>query len=274
MSDSISMGSVEGQLMSYIDTSMHRGGDYEIARVLLEHYREIPHLSIDQIAQLCYVSKASISRFCRALGYRNFKELRSQMAASFSLADDYTPSFLDGLATDTTSAMTEFLAEAQDNVKAVLDPNTIARLPAIAYALHDCRHAVFFAHHFLWDVGRHLQGKLMSLGRYMEVPLDYSAQLARAERLQQNDLAVICSIGGSYPFRYPSIANAIAACRCTLLVLTQNESVPFWNHATYLLRCGASNRNDTGKYGALALSDLIVLQYLRQYGGAARENDA
>lgn len=269
MSDSIAMGSVEGQLMDYINTTTHRDGNYEIARTLLEHYWELKDLSIEQIAQLCYVSKASISRFCRALGYSSFREMRDQMDVSFSMGDDYTPSFLEQLASDTPGAMSAFTNEVQENMRAVVDPQNLAHLPTIAYALHDCRHAAFFSHHFLWDVGRHLQGKLMSMRRYLETPLDYAGQLACAERLQANDLAVICSIGGSYPFRYPSIVNAIVESGCGLLVITQNESVPFWNHAAYLLRCGISNRNDTGKYGALAAADLIVLQYLRQYGNIA-----
>ena len=35
------------------------------------------------------------------------------------------------------------------------------------------------------------------------------------------------------------------------------------------MQCGESNANDTGKYGALAAIDLVVQQYLLQYGSDA-----
>ncbi|MDY5864860.1 MAG: hypothetical protein SPK12_05380, partial [Collinsella sp.] len=73
-------------------------------------------------------------------------------------------------------------------------------------------------------------------------------------------------IGGTYPIRYPEIVNALAASGCRLLAITQNTSSAYWNHASCILNCGVTNNIDTGKFGALAAIDLIVMEYLRRYG--------
>ena len=104
------------------------------------------------------------------------------------------------------------------------------------------------------------------MGRYVEQYLDYSNQLECARSLGSEDLAIICSVGGSYPSRYSVIWNAIETSGCKILAITQNHSSPHWNRVSHFLYCGNSNKNDIGKYSALMATDLLVMQYLRKYG--------
>ena len=41
----------------------------------------------------------------------------------------------------------------------------------------------FFSHHFLWDIGRHMQNKFLVMGRCIEQYFDYSFQLECARSL-------------------------------------------------------------------------------------------
>lgn len=69
--------------------------------------------------------------------------------------------------------------------------------------------------------------------------------------------------------RYVDVCNSIRNSKCAVLAITQNASNPYWNQAAFIMQCGESNANDTGKYGALAAIDLVVQQYLLQYGSDA-----
>ena len=107
---------------------------------------------------------------------------------------------------------------------------------------------------------------MIRMDRYVELYLDYAQQLACARSLQKDDLAIVCTVGGSYPLRYPTVWNGLVSAGCPILVITQNVSSSYWNFARFVLGCGVSNRNDVGKYGALMAVDMLTLQYLRQYG--------
>ena len=85
----------------------------------------------------------------------------------------------------------------------------------------------YFSHHFLWDIGHYFQSKMMMMGRYVELFMDYAAQLECARSLTENDFAIICSVGGSYLTRYPDICNAIISSGCKVLVITQNLASPY-----------------------------------------------
>ena len=141
-------------------------------------------------------------------------------------------------------------------------------IPDIVRVLHGCGKAAYFSHHFLWDIGHYFQSKMMMMGRYVELFMDYATQLECARSLTEKDFAIICSVGGSYLTRYPDICNAILSSGCKMLIITQNLASPYLNTADFILQCGTTNRNDVGKYAALMANDLILMGYLRAYDKA------
>lgn len=260
------MGSLANKLLGYVSTTTVHDTNYEIAVALIKNYTRLREMSIGEIADLCYVSKASISRFCRFMGFDSFKEFNSYLQQDPTINTDYSRSFYIALSNDWPDAISYYLTSVIENLTAALSPENIAMVPEIIQILHNSHHVAYFSHHFLWDIGRHFQNKMMAMGCYVEQFWDYSAQLECARSLGPDDLAIVCSIGGSYPLRYPTRWNTIISGRCKILAITQNVSSPYWNYASYILRCGNSNQNDTGKYAALLTAEMLCLNYLKQYG--------
>ena len=265
MGESVAMGSVAERLLDYIDTTMQHDTNYEIATTLVKNYNRLQGLSIAEIADMCYVSKASISRFCRFMGFADFKELRRQLDCDVPMSGVFPQTFRDTLASDTEKALSSYQEAIQLNISTTLSAGNIAKLPDIARALHGCERIAFFSYHFLWDVGRYFQSRLALMDRLVELHLDYTSQLSCAQALSEHDLAIVCSIGGTYPIRYPMIAQALSEAGCSLLAITQNTSSAYWNHASYVLSCGVTNNIDSGKFGALAAVDMMVMAYLKLY---------
>ena len=52
-------------LMSYVNVSSPQDMYYAIAHTILTHIDQIPSISINDLADLCYTSPATISRFCK-----------------------------------------------------------------------------------------------------------------------------------------------------------------------------------------------------------------
>ena len=245
MNDVKMMGSLLDRLLSYVSSAPERDANYDIAVALLRNYSQLKGLALSQIADLCYTSNASISRFCRFLGMDNFKEFQCWMERDFTMRTDYSRQFYTTIA-----------------------PENAQVIPDIVKTLHDCGKAAYFSHHFLWDIGHYFQSKMMMMGRYVELFMDYATHLECARSLTEKDFAIICSVGGSYLTRYPDICNAILSSGCKMLIITQNLASPYLNTADFILQCGTTNRNDVGKYAALMANDLILMGYLRAYDKA------
>lgn len=52
--------------------------DYTITRYIKIHIREMKSITIAELAENCFVSQAMISKYCRRLGYENFKHLKDE----------------------------------------------------------------------------------------------------------------------------------------------------------------------------------------------------
>lgn len=266
MPNAKAMGSLSNKLLSYISTTLVHDSNYDIALILLKNYSHLKNLSIGEVAELCYVSPAAISRFCRFIGFDNFKEFKQSLEQDFSMANDYSRQFYAMLCSDEKMAIATYRDELIANIYSTISPENMEVVPDIIRDIHDSDHVAYFAHHFLWDIGRFFQSKMMVMGKYVEQFMAYDAQLECAQHLGPNSLAIICTVGGTYMSRYAKIWTTIQNSGCRILVITQNLSNAELNSARYVLRCGTSNRDDVGKYSAMMTVDYLVMSYLRKYG--------
>lgn len=265
MSNAKAMGSLSNKLLSYISTTLVHDSNYDIALILLQNYEKLKTMSISEVADLCYVSQASISRFCRFLGFDSFKEFKQSLVQDFSIATDYSRQFCAMLCSDERTAIAAYRDELIANIYSTISPENMEVIPDIIRDIHDSDHVAYFAHHFLWDIGRFFQSKMMVMGKYVEQFMAYDAQLECAKNLSPNSLAIICTVGGTYMSRYGEIWNAICNSGCRILIITQNLSNAELNSARYVLRCGTSNKDDIGKYSAMMTIDYLVMSYLKAY---------
>lgn len=57
--------------------------NYQIAKTLITNISKIHHASSSELAKLCNVSKPSISRFCKLIGYDDFYDFRAELIQFF-----------------------------------------------------------------------------------------------------------------------------------------------------------------------------------------------
>ena len=75
-------------LMTYVNFSSGQDMYYSIAKTILTHLEQIPSISINDLAELCFTSPATISRFCKDLNCRNFATFKKEMAIALEIAHD------------------------------------------------------------------------------------------------------------------------------------------------------------------------------------------
>ncbi len=260
------MGSLYDLLLDYVDAARVHDSTYEIAQTLVRNYARLSAMSLREMAELCYVSQASFSRFCRFLGFESFAEFKEAVdSANYRVQDDYTREFLKRIKSGEPLSQGAYrdlfpnyggIGPSDDDLRA---------LPDILDAVEAAHRVVFFSHHFLWHIGRYLQGKMLLMDKYVELYQSYEHQLAAAGELGEGDLAIICSMNGSYMSHYREIARSIFASGARVLMLTQNDHSLHINRADWVLSCGETNANDVGKYAALMTIDCMVTSYLSRY---------
>lgn len=264
------MGSLADLLLDYVGSARVHDSNYEVAQGLLRNYTRLSSMSLRQMAEACFVSKASFSRFCRYLGFSDFAEFKGAVdGANYRVTDDYSRQFCDDLMTDRHSALEMHRSKVVDVLSTTLREEDLLVMDKVVEDLDAAHRIGFFSHHFLWHIGRYFQGKMLPLGRYVELSQSYAHQEELASQLDKGSLAFICSLNGSYFSNYSDLTGKILRSGAKVVVLTQNRYAMFVNRADYVLLCGSSNENDVGKYAALLTIDSLVMSYLR----SMRSND-
>lgn len=154
-----------------------------------------------------------------------------------------------------------------------MSPDDHGVLDQVLDALEGARRIAFFSHHFLWHIGCYFQDKVLPLGRYVELYQSHAHQEDSAAMLSASDVAIVCSMDGSYFSHYCELTRKIYQSGATVVVLTQNRFAQNLNRADYVLFCGGSNQNDVGKHAALLTIDLMVMSYIRRLKTGETENE-
>lgn len=258
------MGSLADLLLDYVGSTRVHDSNYEVAQGLLRNYTQLSSMSLRQMAEACFVSKASFSRFCRYLGFSDFAEFKEAVdGANYRVTDDYSRQFCDDLMADRDSALEIHRSKVVDVLSMTLREEDLLAMDEVVEELDAAHRIGFFSHHFLWHIGRYFQGKMLPLGKYVELSQSYTHQEELANQLGKGDLAFICSLNGSYFSNYSDLAGKILRSGAKVVVLTQNRYAMLVNRADYVILCGSSNENDVGKYAALLTVDSLVMSYLR-----------
>ena len=67
------------RLIIFLDTAQENDTNYNIAWFMANNFYRIADMRISELAAECFVSPATISRFCRALGYEKFCSFKTRM---------------------------------------------------------------------------------------------------------------------------------------------------------------------------------------------------
>ena len=122
MSEAKVMGSLADRLLSFVSTTPERDANYDIAVTLLKHYPQLKGMTLGQIADLCYTSKASISRFCRFLGMDSFKAFQAWLEQDFTMRTDYSRQFYTMLHNNQEMAIGSYRDTLIGNIYATITP--------------------------------------------------------------------------------------------------------------------------------------------------------
>lgn len=265
MNEYKAMGSVTFRLIDYVNNATKKDINYEIATIMLKNFNKIKEMNITEISELCYVSPATISRFCRTIGFDNFSEFKNISNVKFSLQNDYSNQLLNSAEEDIKSAYEEYTSSLIKNMSYTLENLDCENLDRIVKQINLTEKVSFFGAQFLHSGGKHLQSRLILTGKYIEAYSSYNKQLECARNLDNKSLAIIISVEGSFFFKYMEIVETLKENGVEIILITQNVNSRLADIADTILVCGNSNSNNEGRDLALYMIELLIFRYSTLY---------
>lgn len=240
-------------LLNYINNSINKDTYYHIALSILKHIYKITSFSLEEMANSCHVSPATINRFCKQIGYSNYSNFRAMVNVNEEKVFD--GSLLD------KDYMEHFTQSIYQNIECV-NQLDLKQLDQALRCIHHQNRCVVLGYGSYQNYALDLQKNLFSCGKLLEVSIDMVHQYESILTLGPNDCVIVTSLSGRYlqnP-RFKFIEN-MKRSGCKRILITQELNHPMIKEFDYIIPCGSSEYRMTSKYALFRLYDLISYRY-------------
>ena len=256
-------------LVTYVNTSYTEDTYYMFAYTILMNIEKIPNININELADMCYTSPATISRFCKELKCDNFlqfkKEVKKSLKVGLKEIDipdeelqriNREPAYLVDKVYDT---VIDSLIESKKSVN-------IYEVDRLCDIIYQAKKLHFYGFQFNKIVASDIQIKLLKLGKFAYAFVDRGDDAQRLEHLDYDSVAIVLSVRASYETMHDLIASIKDhGAKVVLVTLNPNPSVKDLCDKVIWVAGKESDFTESSMSGSTILKTFLDLLYVR-YG--------
>jgi DNA-binding MurR/RpiR family transcriptional regulator len=233
------------------------------ADVVLDRLDDLAVYNASEIAQLSGVSKATVSRLVRRLGYEDFAQLRAQAKLLRGLGSPMggsAPAENDG------DSLTAHLAAEQRNLELMLRSAADGGLDAAARLLAEASQVAVIGRRNSYPVALHLRQQLAQIrGRVALLPVPGQSLGEDVAELGARDAAVLVGFRRR-PRGFGALIEALLARGVPVVLIGDSTLEPWREHVTHFLLAPLDSPSAFDSYAAaMSLVNLLATATLAQH---------
>ena len=258
------MGTNFWELLQQRQGQLTRSG-HAVADYLLQHADEAQYLSISSLARECNVAEATVFRFCRALGFDGYHEMRIALAQANATGTMSSQRELQPGAS--TEALFEHAsARLFTAINGTQNALSVEAVDEAARMLREAKQVFCFGQGGSMLLANDICARFASLSTKFRTSGDSHLQLLTASLMNEADVVLFVSYSGATRDMMETLRTAKAA-GAKIIHLTHYEDSPGASLADVVLRCGAQESPlDSGsipiKVAVLYVGEVLVLRYI------------
>lgn len=260
------MNHVLDALIFLVNNSDNSGVYYNIAKIILDNLDKVENISINDLADMCFVSASTISRFCRYVGcnsYIDFCDEVSRPPQSYnrtSLFVDLTKQ------SDITQHMIDSIDSEFEIMQKYLNNDLIDKL---VNDIYNYKKIAIFGRGNSGYFARELQYNLMFNKKYTTSINNLSDQFKFIRESKEDTLIIIFTVSGQYliPSRNDDISLhdnklSILSSKSNVVCITKNPKILKHPCVNYIIQFGSLElKSNYYNYSFEFLVDLISVKY-------------
>lgn len=249
------------ELLRIVNNSTKRDSNYDIALAMIENYKEIPKLTIHELANVCFVSSSSISRFIRYIGYENFTEFRQSCSNPMGIDTDYSKETISASKEDIQPIFRRYTENIKENLDYTLDILDFDQLDRICKMIYESETLALFGLEFAMIIGQHFQTKLASLNKLVSLGISNDSQMEIAKSLDRNSVVIITSLEAGYFYRCQDVLEVLEQKDVQIIAISMSNNSKLLKNVDELLVCNKYNNNTEGRITLLYILEILIMYY-------------
>lgn len=223
-----------------------------VATYMLDHLKEVPFLSVPELADRSGASEATIVRFAQRVGYAGFSSLKAVLLQAVREKVAAVPSGAEP-APPNGDVLEEVARLETANIGASVESLDREAMNEVADALFEARQVHTFGTGISSHLSELLAYLLSQIGlRARTLPLCHSSPLEPLIALDAGDVVVVFSFP---PYARPAldVAQAAAARGATVVVMCDRATAPVAAHAHHTMAMRSTNMDFTTSFAAVSV---------------------
>ncbi|GEM_PF-151361 len=263
------MGILYERLMILLNEAEPGSAESHIAYMMLQNLASLAGMTIGQVAELCGVSKSTVSKFVNKLGYASYKDFRDAAIFEenkYGNSQNYLTNVIDRLNRFSVEEYAENVCSDLMLTARTLDRDNIDRL---AQDLMDHKIVVAFGLMFSQTAAEDLQTKLGYLGKFIYTSSNDIKQEQSLRSAGPDTLAIIFSESGGYLDRYGAMIDdfsekdTFSATKAKVVLISANEKALHDPRIAYGIHIRRTTGLRSHAYTFELITDAIAQSYRR-----------
>lgn len=248
-----------GNLLDIVNKASHETTDVLIAKMFLDNRYNLNELSLDDLSNQYYISQASISRFIKKIGYKNYNTFKYDIASSNEKMES-VHAIQDKNRINDAIAIKKDVLYRIDEAYQVMNDLNINNVLHIVDLFNEYQNIIFFGSELSMAMCRVLQLGLVTLGKNVYTIYDKNYQNEMINKMNENDLLICISIEDRW-FRLQGPINNLKESKCYKMMWTLNSHMDYLNCFDDVFVFGKQVFDNYG-YHELMVLIMVVYQVL------------
>ncbi|WP_333813817.1 MurR/RpiR family transcriptional regulator [Muricomes intestini] len=187
------------RLINLLNDSEYDSTEAHIAQKLLDMIYEIEYMPIDQVADKCHISKSTLSKFVKRVGFEDYKDFRDNSRNEKKKASYHN--YEQKISMDRfieECGFERFLDILAGDIKQFLSEIDRKQIQELARALHKYKKVAAFGAVYSQTVAMDFMYKMAEEGKYIKTNLYDVKQEQCINEADENTLIIIFSNSGQY----------------------------------------------------------------------------
>lgn len=187
------------RLINLLNDSEYDSTDAHIAESLLDMIKDIEHMPIDKVADKCHISKSTLSKFVKRLGFEDYREFREnarneKKRAGYHNYEEKVP--MDRFIGQ--YGIERFLGILSEDIRHFLSGIDRNQISALAQALHKYKKVAAFGSVYSETVAMDFMYEIAGVGKYIKTNIYDVKQEQYINEADEDTLIIIFSNSGQY----------------------------------------------------------------------------
>lgn len=255
--------------LNYLNRKPRDNTYAKIIVFLLTHAKEVEHLTISQIADRCFVSPATMTRFCQFFGIASFAQLRESLIGMNAMKSHnglrLKEKELKELKSDPKAFLLSYEEEIHRAMTDVIQTIDIEAIDQLLEAIHQAKEVILIGYSSTLELAKDIQTAFISNQKLLFVAETEEIQQSFVKQLNKDSMVLVISSYGTLLNKNTDLINEISNSPAMSVLFTQHTQNILTNLFDESINVTTTNYVRIGNYPLNFFFDYFVRRYASLY---------